>query len=113
MFKCGGKSRPKDALSVSGNAIVYAGLVLDRKRPGRKGPIRSFRPGSFDFSLERIDPRQWICGLGKPAKIEAGCGRLIMNASDKCRDRIPFRARDVTKIGRFKQRDIALLSILP
>jgi len=36
-----------------------------------------------------------------------------MDASYECGDRIPFRGRDVAKIDRFKQGDIALLSVLP
>jgi hypothetical protein len=36
-----------------------------------------------------------------------------MDAGYECRDRIPFRGRDVTKIDRFKQGEIALLSVLP
>src|SRR6266516_2482162 len=35
-----------------------------------------------------------------------------MNAGYECCDRMPFRGRDVAKIDRFKQGDIALLSIL-
>jgi hypothetical protein len=38
------------------------------------------RLGSLDFSLERVDPLQSVSGLGKLGKIEAGCGRLIMDA---------------------------------
>ena len=55
MFKSGGKSRAKDTLAVSGNAIDQARFVLDREGPGRKGAIRTFRLGSFDFGFERLD----------------------------------------------------------
>src|SRR5947208_2689699 len=107
------KSLPTPTLPLPGNPIDHAPSVLERKRPCRKGAIRTFRLCSFDFGLERLDQVCPVCRLGKLRQIEIGYGRLIMDARHECRDRIPYRSRDVAKIGGLKQGEIALLGVLP
>jgi hypothetical protein len=109
MFKSRAELRAEDAAVFAANAIDRANLVLGRERPGWKGAIRTYGLGAFDFGLERFDQRL----SAKFGQVEAGCDRLAMNAGDERCDGVTIGSGEVTKIGWCKQRDIALLGILP
>src|SRR5260370_18027012 len=88
-------------------------LVLDREQPSGKSAVRTFRLCSLDFGSEHIDQFRSICGSCKPGRVEAGCGRLAMDASHETRNSISFHHRDIANIGGLEQSAKSLFRNLP
>src|SRR6202022_2075300 len=95
VLKGRGHSAAKDTPGFSGNAMDQTTLVLDREQPGGKSAVRTFRLCSLDFRPEHIDQFRSLCGSCKPGRVEAGRGRLGMDASHESRNSISFRNRDI------------------